>query len=112
MTKCSKCGKEHSPRHPCLKSKLTDKGFPEHPNKKAYLSAHEQADKAEKKKFGEKNYVAMQKVDSKLPRNELSGKNTRSGKIEVSRKVPPKYRSEVAYHEKVENKILRKKGKK
>jgi hypothetical protein len=37
------------------------------------------------------------------------GKNTKSGGIEVSKVVPPKLRKEVAFHEKTENEILRKK---
>lgn len=52
----------------------------------------------------------MKKVDAKLKLNELSGKSTRLGKVIVSYKVPKKLRSEVAYHEKVENKELRKKS--
>ena len=85
---------------------LKDKGFPTHAKK--YHSAHEEADKKEKKKFG-KNYESMKKIDSKLGKHELAGKNFRSGKIEVSSKVPKKYRKEVAYHEEIENKILKKK---
>jgi hypothetical protein len=107
MVKCSKCGHNHHASYH-LKDKLTDKGFPTHSKK--YASAHEQADKAEKKKFPRKDYVAMQKVDAKLPKGQLAGKNLKNGKIEVSRKVPAKLRREVQYHEKVESKqLLRKK---
>lgn len=86
--------------------KLEDKGFPTHDKK--YHSAHEEADKKEKKKFG-KDYESMKKVDSKLSKHELAGKNLKSGKLEVSSKVPKKYRKEVSYHEEMENKILSKK---
>jgi|HubBroStandDraft_1064217.scaffolds.fasta_scaffold57378_3 hypothetical protein len=41
----------------------------------------------------------MKRVDNSLPNGELSGKNTESGEIFVSAKVPKKYREEVAFHE-------------
>lgn len=71
-----------------------------------YQSAHEQADKAEKKKYPS-GYAKMKRVDASLPENELAGKNLKSGKIEVSEKVPKPLRKEVAYHEKVENQRLK-----
>lgn len=86
-------------------NKLERKGFPT--DKKKYPEAHEAADKKEKKKFG-KGYEKMKKVDDKLKKGELAGKNFKSGKIEVSKKVPKNLRKEVAYHEKIENKILAK----
>lgn len=107
MPTCSQCGKNHSSGHYHLKTRLKDKGFPTH--EKAYQSAHRVANRDEKKAFGKKAFNALEKISSKLPKHELEGKNTKSGMIEVSKKVPPKYRKEVAFHEKVENKILRKK---
>lgn len=90
-----------------LAKKLTDSGFPTHdPN---YHSAHRKADELEKAEFGKKPYNEMKKIDRKLPANELAGKNLKSGKLEVSKKIPAKYREEVAFHEKVENTILRNK---
>lgn len=107
--KCKQCGKEHGPDHPHILSKLTDRGFPTH--SKRYDYAHKEANKAEKKKYP-KGYEDLKQLDRGLSdKHELIGKNTKAGKIEVSKKVPKKYRDEVAYHEKVENKILRKKGK-
>lgn len=76
---------------------------------KSYHYAHELADKAEKKKY-RKSYERMKQVDAKLKKGELAGKNTRSGKIKVSAKVPAKYRQEVAYHERKEYKILSRKN--
>jgi hypothetical protein len=107
--KCKLCGKSHEKGTPHWQtiSKLTDKGFPL--NTRGYKEAHREANKAEKKKFGKKAFNEMKKVDSKLHSHELAGKNSKTGKIEVSKKVPSKYRKEVAYHEEVENKILRKK---
>ena len=50
-------------------------------------------------------------MDETIPDDELIGKNSKSGKITVSKKVPKKLRAEVAFHEKVESKKLRKKKK-
>jgi hypothetical protein len=109
MTQCKHCGVNHPKDNDKYKvvHKIPDRGFPV--SSKRYKSDHEQADKAEKKKFGAKSYDKMKKVDAGLHKHELAGKNSKTGKIEVSEKVPPKYRKEVAYHEKVENKKLRKK---
>lgn len=107
--KCHKCGQDHDKSHAHFKvmNTLSDKGFPTHSKK--YHSAHELANKKEKEKFGKKAFKEVEKIDRKLGNHELAGKNTRSGKIEVSKKIPEKYRNEVAYHEKIENKALRKK---
>lgn len=115
--KCKECGittknyeshYAHQQQHDKYKlaNKLMDKGYPEHT--KEYKYAHEKAVKAEKRKYGKTQFKKMSKVDSKLSKHELAGKNLKSGKIEVSKKVPKKFRGEVAYHEKVESKILRK----
>jgi hypothetical protein len=110
MKKCIKCGKLHEKTHPHFREvdKLTDKGFPTHA--KRYKTAHRSANKDEKKAFGEKSFKALEKISRKVSSHELIGKNTRSGKVEVSSKVPKKYRNEVAYHEKKENDILRRKN--
>lgn len=79
--------------------KIKKKGYPT--SSKHYKSAHEQADVAEKKKYPS-GYEKMKSVDEKLKDDELAGKHSKSGKIEVSKKVPPKQRNEVAYHEFVE----------
>jgi hypothetical protein len=109
--KCKHCGKAHdsSQHRKSFESldKLSDAGFPTHSKK--YKEAHQKANKQEKEKFGKKAFEALEKIDNKLSKHELAGKNTKSGKIEVSKKVPPKFRTEVAFHEKVENKALRKK---
>ena len=104
--KCPTCGKQHDSDHPHIMAKLSEKGFPT--KVKGYASAHAAADRAEKKKFP-KGYQALKKMDITAgKKHELIGKNTKSGKIEVSEKVPKKLRAEVAYHEKTVNKILRK----
>ena len=108
--KCKICGKTHEKQdhpHYRLVSDLHDTGFPTHNN--LYSTAHAKANRAEKAKFGAAAFDAMMKVDAGLKKHELAGKNLKSGKIEVSKKVPKKYRAEVALHEEVENKALRKK---
>jgi hypothetical protein len=108
---CKQCGKNHEANHPHFKlvKKLNDKGFPEHPSKAKYEKAHRIANRKEKEKYGAKSFGELNKLDRGLGKHELSGKNTKSGKIEVSEKVKPKLRREVAYHEQVENRALRKK---
>jgi hypothetical protein len=107
--KCKLCGKSHSKDNPHYEvvDKLSDKGFPTHDKK--YKIAHNAANRAEIKKYGRKAFSDVGIVDRHLGHHELAGKNTKTGKIEVSKKVPKKMREEVAYHEEVENKILRKK---
>jgi len=88
-----------------LVDKIEKRGFPT--SSPLYRKAHAAANKAEKKSYP-KGFKKMEKVDNKLPKHQLAGTNKRSGKIEVSKKVPPKYRKEVALHEKVESKTFRK----
>jgi hypothetical protein len=75
------------------------KGYPT--SAKKYPEAHSEASVKEKKKYPT-GYKEMKNIDSKLPQNELAGTHTKSGKITISKKVPRKLRSEVAYHEKEE----------
>lgn len=86
-------------------SNIKRKGFPT--SSKKYKTAHAEATRAEKKKFPAKNYNKLKHLDYSVPKNELIGKNTKSGKIEISKKVPKKLRAEVAFHERVENKAIK-----
>jgi len=106
---CFRCENYHDKSHSHFKliKNLKDTGFPTH--EKNYPQAHKKANKAEKSVFGSKSFKDLETISRRLPKHSLEGKNTKSGEIEVSRKVPKKYRKEVAFHEKVENKILRKK---
>lgn len=104
--KCSHCGLSHPSSYHTEKY-ISDAGYPIHPDKEAYEKAHAKANKAEKKAFP-KGYEKMKKVDAKLGKHELAGKNTKTGKIKVSEKVPKKLRAEVALHEKVESRELKK----
>jgi hypothetical protein len=106
---CKHCGKGHKTSEH-LKPSIPDKGFPTSEGK-IYQRAHEAANKAEKKKYP-KGFQQLKKLDQELGhKHELAGKNTKTGKIEVSKKVPPKLRAEVKYHEKVESKELKKRRK-
>ncbi len=110
MKQCTKCGKTHDKNHPHLVDNIRERGYPT--NDKRYSSAHETADKAEKKRYPE-GYEKLKKLDIRAGRqHELIGSNSKSGKIEVSKKVPTKLRAEVAFHEKTESDILRKGNKK
>jgi hypothetical protein len=88
-----------------LEKKIVRKGFPT--ADKHYATAHEEASKAEKKRYPS-GYAKLKKLDEKIPAGQLIGKNFKSGKVEVSKAVPAKQRSEVAMHERFENKKLRK----
>ena len=100
---CSKCGKNHSVAFH-LEQHLNDKGFPVHA--KGYKSAHEHANKVEKKQ-DPKAYARMHNVDKKLKKHELAGKNTKSGEILISKKVPKDDRKNTVTHEVAENIRLR-----
>lgn len=92
-----------------LEKKIVKKGFPT--SSKKYEEAHSEASNAEKKKYP-KGYKVLKKLDAKVSKNTLIGKNTKSSKLEVSKIVPKKYRNEVAYHEKIESKAIKRLSKK
>lgn len=75
-----------------------------------WKKSHQAANRAEKKRFGKRAFKALNKV--KLPKDELYGSHTKSGKILISSRIPKKFRGQVAYHEKVESRLMRKKVKK
>lgn len=105
--KCKTCGKDHHESYH-VKDRIKDKGYPTNQGRK-YQSAHEAANKAEKDRFP-KGFKELKNIDISLgKKHELAGKNTKSGKIEVSKKVPAKLRPEVAMNEKTESKILKRK---
>lgn len=106
---CKHCGKSHkTENHYKLVARLSDRGFPRADPRYDY--AHRKADEAEKKAHP-KGYQALKKIDAKLGRHELAGKNNKAGEITISRKIPVRYRTEVAEHELAENKLLRHKKK-
>jgi hypothetical protein len=73
---------------------------------KYFKTAHVNADKAEKKKYG-KSYERMEGIDAKLQKNELAGHNTKTGEIKVNKKIPKGFRKEVAFHEQKEFKKIK-----
>jgi hypothetical protein len=93
---------------PKIMDKLSDHGYPTH--SKYYQNAHKAADIAEKKKFP-RGYEKLKKIEHKLNKHELMGKNTKEGKIEVEKRFK-KYKSEIAFHEEQEHKNIKKLQKK
>jgi hypothetical protein len=85
-----------------LKQKLSDHGYPT--SSRNYPTAHEEADKLEKRKFPA-GYKVLKKAVRGLAKHELMGKNTRAGKIEVESKFKHNAK-EIAYHERMEHKNL------
>jgi hypothetical protein len=57
--------------------------------------------------MGSKTAKAINKI--KVPKTELLGSHTRSGKIIISKRVPKKLRGAIAHHEKVEHRLMVKK---
>src|ERR1700676_4077409 len=84
-------------------NKLSDHGYPT--KSRNYKSAHEEADKLEKKRFP-KGYEKLKKDEKHLGKHELMGKKTKSGKIEVEKKFK-RYGKEIEYHEKKEHENLK-----
>jgi len=72
-----------------------------------WKKAHPAANRAVLKAMGSKTAKAVNKI--KVPKNELLGSHTRGGKILVSSVVPKKLRKAIAFHERVEHKLMTKK---
>lgn len=83
-----------------VKPRLTDSSFPTHDE--FYKEAHRIATKFEKRKYP-KGFEELKHLDMKVSKHELIGKNLKSGKIEVSKRVPKRLRNEVVYHEHIEH---------
>jgi hypothetical protein len=90
------------------KIKANNKTFPLSSNR--YKTAHLAANEEEKKRYPE-GFKKLTRLEHAIKKNELIGHSNKSGKIEVSQKVPPKYRDEVAFHEKIERENILKKPK-
>lgn len=84
-------------------NKLSDHGYPTH--SRYYKSSHEEASKAEKKKYP-KGYEILKKEERHLGKHELMGTNKRSGKIEIERKYK-NHAKEIEYHESQESKNIK-----
>lgn len=76
--------------------KLYEKGYPT--SSKYYRSAHEEADKAEKKKFS-KGYKKIEKTHFK--RGELAATHDKKGNIKVEKRFE-KFKNELVFHERRE----------
>lgn len=84
--------------------KIIDSGYPT--NSPSYPSAHKKACGHEISKFGISNFLSLEKIVSKTPKNELLGTHDKEGNIEVSSIVPPKFISEVIDHEQTEHYLM------
>lgn len=107
MKKCPRCETFHGPNHPhfTFSKKINDKGFPT--SSKHYETAHKAASKAEKEKYP-KGYQELKKYDETAGKNGQSvGKNTKSGKIIVSGRVPKRFDREIAFHERTESRKIK-----
>ena len=74
-----------------------------------WKKAHPAANRAVLKAMGSKVAKAVNKI--KVPNNELFGSHTKGGKVLVSSRVPKRLRGAIAYHEKVEHRLMTKKHK-
>ena len=75
-----------------------------------WKKAHQKANKAVLKRFGSKVAKGVNKI--KVPHTELLGSHTRAGKIRISKRVPKGLRGAIAYHERVEHRLMKKKCRK
>lgn len=81
--------------------KILDKGYPI--TNKCYPQAHKQADKAEIKHYGKHKFNKLNKIiNQTIPEGELARKHTKQGIIQLSSKIPQKYRNQVKFHELIE----------
>lgn len=92
-----------------LVKKIKRAGWPT--TSKKWRSAHSKANLAEKKRFGKKAFAKVQAIVKKMPKDELLGTHTKKGLIRISKRVPKPYRPQIAYHEKVEHRIMTKRKK-
>ena len=92
-----------------LVKRIKSKGWPVSSHK--YRKAHKEADKRERKRFGKRRFKEVEAIAKKIPKGELAGKHTKTGKVIISKRVPEKYRSQIAYHERTEHRLMTKRGK-
>lgn len=76
---------------------------------KRWRKSHDEANRQEKKRFGKKAFAKVQAIVRKMPKNELLGTHTKKGNIRISSRVPKAYRGQVAYHERVEHRLMTRK---
>lgn len=84
--------------------KIINSGYPT--NSPSYPSAHNKACGYEISKFGISNFLSLEKVIQKTPKNELLGTHDKQGNISISYRVPPKFIPEVIDHEQVEHNLM------
>ncbi len=76
---------------------------------KEYLKNHKKANFFEKLRFGAPKFKKLNKIINKvIPKGQLAGVNTKRGEIKVHKNIPTGWaRREVAFHETIENKLMR-----
>jgi len=90
-----------------LVKKIKREGWPT--ASKKWKRSHVAANKATLKAMGSKVAKRVNKI--KVPKTELLGSHTKSGKIIISKRVPKTLRGAIAYHERVEHRLMTKKKK-
>ena len=72
-----------------------------------YPRSHRRSSGLEKRRFGAKAFKNLTRIiQRKIPKGQLAGTNTKRGKLEVNKRIPPKFRPEVGFHEGVESKLM------
>lgn len=72
---------------------------------KKWEKSHPAANRATLKRFGPGIAKAVNRI--KVKADELIGSHTRAGKIKVSSIVPKRLRPAIAYHERVEHRLMK-----
>lgn len=87
--------------------RIIRKGWPT--TSKAWRKSHHEANKKEKARFGKKAFAKVQRIIDKMPKNELLGSHTKTGKIRISSRVPEENRAQIEYHERIEHQLMMRK---
>ena len=90
-------------KQPIIKliDKISSKSYPR--TSKCYTHAHQRANRAEIKKYGKQRFDKLNKlIKTLIPKGELAGKHTKSGIIQLSTKIPKRYRNQIKFHELIE----------
>ena len=84
-----------------ITNRISNKGYPI--SSKCYRHAHRKANKEEKEQYGKQRFNKLNTIINKIiPNNELAGKHTKSGIIQLSSKIPKQYRNQIKFHELIE----------
>ena len=88
-----------------LMKNILDRGYPA--SSKKYSRSHRKASEIEKLKFGKGKFKSLSSIISKnIPKGQLAGSHTKRGNIKINSRIPPKFRSEVKFHERIESRLM------